>query len=126
MTTSRIDMIDVDGITERLGDGWEPEQWGDDTIRFNGPGRTVIVSYDPESDPDVPWIHASISYHQQWRMPSYSDLKQLYAAVFPGGHAYQAFVPPEEHVNIRSNVLHLWARLDGAPVLPNFGKFGTI
>ena len=123
---NRIDYLDVDGIEKRLGRGWTREMWGGDTVRFLGADRTVIVSYDPDSEPGVGWVHASISYHQEWRNPGYNDLKQLHAAVFPDGHAYQCFVPPAQHINIRSNVLHLFGRLDGAPVLPDFGRMGTI
>jgi hypothetical protein len=36
------------------------------------------------------------------------------------------FAPPSEHVNIHDHALHLWGRLDGARVLPDFGRFGTI
>lgn len=122
----RIDNLDIKGIGARLGPNWTPEEWGRDTVRFVGPNRTIIVSYDPDSEPGVEWVHASISYWDEWRVPTYSDLKQLHAAVFPTGHAYQAFVPPEQHINIRSNVLHLWGRFDDAPVLPNFGRLGTI
>jgi len=53
-------------------------------------------------------------------MPSYNDLAMLHAAVFESGWAYQVFVPPGEHVNLHDFALHLFGRLDGAPVLPDF------
>lgn len=78
----RRDHLDVAGITDRLGSSWKPELLGDDSVRFHGPDRTIIVSFDPDSDPGVEWVHASISYVAEWRIPSYSDLKQMHAAVF--------------------------------------------
>jgi hypothetical protein len=127
MTAVR-DMIDVDAIRDRLGkDNWMPaEPLGEDAWTLQGPGRRIIVSVDLDSEPGTEWLHASVAYKDRWRLPSYSDLKQMHAAVFPDGHAYQCFVPPGDHVNITTNVLHLWGRLDGANVLPDFGRFGTI
>lgn len=121
------DMIDADAISKRLGNVWgKPQVLGEDAWTIEGPNRRIIVSVDLDSDPGTEWLHASIAYADRWRMPSYSDLKQMHAAVFPEGHAYQCFVPPDAHVNITSNVLHLWGRLDGEPALPDFGRFGTI
>jgi hypothetical protein len=122
------DAINAEVIRYRLGPQyWKtPEPYGEDSWVIYGPGRKIIVSVDNYSDPETPWIHASISYDQDWRIPSYSDLKQMHAAVFGDGHAYQCFVPPGDHINITGNVLHLFGRLDGQPVLPNFGREGTI
>jgi hypothetical protein len=128
----RRDHLDVAGMHRRFGAAWTAAQpWGDDAWFFFGPGgKKVIVSYDPDSEPGVEWIHASVSYDTKGqpftRYPSYSDLKELHRGVFDTGCAYQVFVPAEKHINITGNVLHLWGRLDGAPVLPNFGRFGTI
>jgi hypothetical protein len=67
------------------------------------------------------WVHASIARHD--RMPSYEDLKRLHAGVFIHGQgfAYQVFLRGEQHVNIHEHALHLWGRLDGKPMLPQFG-----
>jgi hypothetical protein len=124
----RRDRLDVKAMHQRFGQYWKaPEPWGDDCWWFFGPGGAkVIVSYDPDSEPGVEWIHASMSYQLDYRYPSYNDLKTLHRAVFGDGHSYQVFVPPDEHINIKSNVLHMWGRLDGKPALPNFGWQGTI
>jgi hypothetical protein len=126
--TREADVIDAEVIHDRLyGEYWsEPEPYGEDSWVIYGPDRKIIVSVDNYSDPEKPWIHASISYDQDWRIPSYSDMKQMHMAVFGLGHAYQCFVPPGEHINIKGNVLHLFGRLDGKPALPNFGRTGTI
>lgn len=126
--TLRRDALDVEGILDRLCDNrWSAENYGDDTVKFHGPsGQLIIVSADPESEPGVLWLHASWSHLSQVRMPSYSDLRQMHRAVFPIGYAYQVFAPGGDHINITPNVLHLWGRSDGVPVLPDFGRAGTI
>lgn len=121
------DRLDITAIQRRLDKRWDkPLPWGEDAWFILGNGMGIIVSLDLESEPGVEWVHASISYQMKERIPSYSDLKMLHRAVFGDGHAYQCFVPAAEHVNITGNVLHLWGRLDGEPVLPDFGRFGTI
>jgi hypothetical protein len=128
----RRDYLDVQAMRKRFGAFWsDPEPWGEDAWWFFGPaGKKIIVSYDLESEPGIEWVHASISYDSKdqpvVRYPSYSDLKEMHRAVFGTGHAYQVFVPPDQHINITGNVLHLWGRLDGKPALPNFGWQGTI
>lgn len=125
--TREADAINAKVIHYRLGEYWQPpEPYGEDSWIIYRTDRKIIVSVDNYSDPGTPWIHASISYNQSWRIPSYSDLKQMHAAVFGDGHAYQCFVPPSEHINITNNVLHLFGRLDGEPALPNFGREKTI
>ena len=46
--------------------------------------------------------------------------------VFAPGFAYQVFAPPTRHVNIHEHALHLWGRVDGKSITPDFGAFGTI
>jgi len=101
---------------------WGPDGWRIDTIR--GPHGRIIVTADAPKPEFEGWIHASISRKDE--VPSYDDLVMLHKAVWPNGYAYQAFVPPSMHVNIHPYALHLWGRHDGAAVLPEFGKYGTI
>lgn len=92
---------------------------------------SIMVSvFDAPSRPgngaiEIEWIHASISRVD--RMPDYDDLARLHRSVWgEAGWAYQFFVPKSEHINFTEHALHLWGRRDGKPVLPNFGKAGTI
>lgn len=126
--TRAADAIDLSAIARRLGSYWAAAKpLGEDSWVIDGSHRRVIISIDLSTEPGVPWIHASISYKNAAFMPSYRDLKQLHEAVFGDGHAYQCFVPADEHVNIKGwMTLHLWGRLDGKPVLPNFGREGHI
>lgn len=105
------------------GDGWYFDTYGEhDYIR-------VLVS--PWIEPDgVEWIHASIS-RSDGSMPTYDNMVSLHRACFTDergclGYAYQVFAPPQRHININPNVLHLWGRRDGQAGLPDFGRFGTI
>lgn len=71
------------------------------------------------------WTHASFSWID--RVPTYDELVRLKEAVWgPEGEAYQIHPRAERHVNIHAYALHLWGRADGAPVLPDFGRHGTI
>lgn len=94
-------------------DGWS-------FVNFDGKG-TVIISCAPMDD-GTEWVHASIAWSN--RTPAYADLTLLHRAVFGDGWAYQVFAPPDDHINIHEHALHLWGRLDGKPVLPDF-TFGT-
>lgn len=121
------DRIDAKAIRRRLGREWNrPVPMGEDGWLFTGHTRNIIVTLDFESEPGTDWVHASIAYRDTSLMPAYADLATLHYAVFGNGHSYQVFVPGAQHINIRRNVLHLWGRLDGKPVLPDFGQFGTI
>lgn len=109
------------GVPEEFG----PEGWMIKHLRENS---RIIITVGPSPDPDFPgeWLHASISHAD--RMPDYSDLKMLHAAVWSGteGWAYQVFAPPSDHVNFAEHALHLWGQLNGAKRLPNFGVLGMI
>lgn len=128
------DIVDAHDIRKRLGpEQWTPpRQFGQDGFFFvsNDLDARVIVSTFPLSSLGIPdagvlWIHASIC--RTSGMPSYEDLAMLHHAVWgTTGHAYQVFVPLAEHISIHDRVLHLWGRADGARVLPNFGRLGTI
>jgi hypothetical protein len=65
------------------------------------------------------WVHASMNRVE--RMPDYDDLVKLHRSVWGrNGWSYQYFVPESKHVNLKAHALHLWGRLDGQPVLPDF------
>lgn len=84
---------------------------------------SVIVSQAEHAGAE--WLHASIAWANH--MPSYDDLVTLKAAAFGRRRwAYQVFAPAEHHVNLHNYALHLWGRVDGQPVLPNFGALGMV
>ena len=106
-------------IRQTLGrKDWRPPlPWGDDgwLIASKYKGQIIVTCADYGGNL---WIHASISRIDE--MPTYEDLKLMHKACFNNGFAYQVFVPEKDHVNFHAYVLHLWGRLDGTPVLPDF------
>ncbi|MFR9773143.1 hypothetical protein [Nocardia sp. SC052] len=103
-------------IPQRFGtDGWA-------IARLDKKAGVIVSAFDLEGGS---WIHASIAHYDQ-TMPSYDELALLHRAVFGRGWAYQIFAPPASHVNIHEYTLHLWGRVDGAAMLPDFGAAGTI
>jgi hypothetical protein len=114
--TTTLDPLHIRRILGR--ETWRaPSPFGPDGWRYDHRLHgSVIVTNAAHGEHD--WVHASIAWPD--RMPSYDDLKLLHRAVFGDGWAYQVFAPPADHVNIHSFALHLFGRLDGAPVLPDF------
>jgi hypothetical protein len=64
------------------------------------------------------WVHASIAFHD--RMPTYEEISNMHFAVFFRGWSYEVHAPFSDHVNIHEYARHLFGRLDGKPVLPDF------
>jgi hypothetical protein len=84
---------------------------------------SIIVSQHVFDDQD--WLHASIYLGDQ-TTPTHEDMTMLHRAVFGRRrHAWQCFVPADQHVNLKE-VLHLYGRVDGRNVLPDFRIFGQI
>lgn len=107
------------GAPTPFGPGWKFVHATDPAA-----GSVIITPWDLEDD-GIVWLHASISRGEQ--MPSYEDLRALHRAVWgTTGYAYEVHAPDSQHVNIHPNARHLWGRADGKPVLPEFGRFGTI
>lgn len=84
---------------------------------------SIIVTQHVFDDQD--WLHASI-YLGDNTTPTYQDMTMLHRAVFGRRrHSWQCFVPADQHVNLKE-VLHLYGRVDGRNVLPDFRILGTI
>lgn len=118
-------------IRKKLGrDVWGPPreivrgQWAFKTAF----GSIIVVSSAPypvsDQEPEVEFLHASISHLN--RMPTYEDLIHLHSAVFNDGWAYQIFAPRHRHINIHNYALHLWGRLDGKMLHPDFQQISGI
>jgi len=103
-------------LIDRSDDGYAA-RWNN--LRF-------IVSKSIEED-GKRWLHASVSRKDR-TLPTYDDLKQLKRLCI-GEHrtALQVFPPMAKHVDIAgklgTEVLHLWACLDG-DVTPDFTRGG--
>lgn len=117
--------VDILRVRKHLGrDAWfPPKPFGPDGWHLTSRNLawTVVVTC-ADHDDGSEWIHASIAGFDE--LPSYEHLKQLHQAVFGDGYSYMCFPPPEHHVNIHPNALHLFGRADGAASMPEFS--GTI
>lgn len=119
-------------IRKALGraDWRTPEPHGPDGWRLvhqDGTCSIIISAADWHlpGGPLTDWIHASRT--GPGRPPTWAELQELHVAVWGGtGYSYQVHPPADQHVNIHPDALHLWGRADGKPVLPEFGKAGTI
>lgn len=114
-------------IRRRLGRSeWAaPLPFGDDGWIFDGMRGNcrIIVSVAP-CDDGVEWVHASISHPDQ--MPTYGELQMLHRAVLDQRWTWEIHAPADRHINIHPFARHLWARLDGRNMLPDFGRDGSI
>lgn len=119
----------VDGLRLRKTLGREqwlpPEPFGPDGWRMvSRAGDCSVIVTTAEFEGAI-WIHASRT--APGRVPTYDELVELHHAVWgETGYSYQVQAPVAQHVNIHPNALHLWGRADGARVLPDFGKYGSI
>ena len=107
-------------------DWMPPEPFGPDGWRMISADMSRSVLATAAEIDGVEYIHASIANSDGVTMPTYEDLKLLHRAVFDCGYAYQVFAPPSAHINLHPTALHLWGRVDGMPVLPEFGSEGSI
>jgi hypothetical protein len=91
------------------------------------------TNHPQAADPLAEWLHASLAWEAE--MPSYADLVLLHRAVFGRKrYAYQVFAPQHKHINgsvrdglpAHEHALHLWGKVNGTPVLPEFGWLGHI
>lgn len=101
---------------------WEIIQpWGDGfALREKDGGLRVIIDCEVKSD-GFDWIHISVS-RKSWT-PTHEDMvkvKQDFLGI--DCYAYSIWPPEDMYVNIHSHCLHLWSRLDGSRILPEFSE----
>lgn len=128
--------VDVDRLCEaQERDASDPPPWSPPTImppawemverdHISGAkyvarlrGLVAIISCSRELDGQF-WLHLSVSHRK--RVPTWQELTWCKDIFLGDREAYQVLPPPERYVNIMPNVLHMFARIDGAAVLPDF------
>ncbi len=77
----------------------------------------AIISCSRELD-GRHWLHLSVSHRQ--RIPTWDEMRWCKEVFLGDREAYQVMPPKARYVNIMPNVLHMFALLDGAAVLPDF------
>lgn len=115
--TSTLDALSIRRGLSRKRWG-PPSPFGPDgwMFRHKQEHGQIIVTNAPLDG--VEWVHASIAFAD--RMPTYEEIRNMHWAVFFKGWAYEVHAPFSDHVNIHEYARHLWGRLDGQPVLPDF------
>ena len=127
-----VDESDVRALLARVPPSWRMGRpWGgEDGAYFLRGGLQVICSLSRESDGHL-WVHASVCGRTgptKFFLPSWEDLKRV-KNDFCGedAWAYQVLPAKKDYVNQHPYVLHLFARFDGQPALPDFTHgLGTI
>jgi hypothetical protein len=66
------------------------------------------------------WLHLSVSHGR--RIPLHDEMRLCKELFLGNREAYAVWPPKERYVNLHPHVLHLFARLDDVPVLPDFTK----
>lgn len=77
----------------------------------------AIVSCQRETDGQF-WIHLSVSHRD--RVPNWQELIETKQVFLGDREAYMVHPPKARYVNLHPHVLHLFARLQGEAVLPDF------
>ena len=95
------------------------QRWGDG-YAFMKKDLRVIIDCGPKDETEIMWIHVSYS-RANW-IPTHKDTLIIKKEFLKNRYAYAVFPPEEKYVNIHNNCLHLWARLDGVSVLPEFSS----
>lgn len=103
--------------TFELPKGWDfLQRWGDGFAVQKG-GLRAIIDCTVKEDGQW-WMHLSVS-RKSWD-PTHADMCEAKRAFLGDRYAYSVHPPEHRYVNIHSHCLHLWARFDGKPVLPEF------
>jgi len=84
-------------------------------------GRVQVgVSVQKYQDREI-WLHVSACRRKPDELPTWEDMKRVKRDfIGQDGWAYQVFPSEDEYVNHHPFVLHLFARIDGKAVLPDF------
>lgn len=100
-------------------DGWRLEQdYANAKIWRRADGLLVISEVAVYQT--IPWLHVSTSFSD--RIPPHDDLRQVKALFVGDRLAVQVFPQEAEYVNDMPFVLHLWAKLVGERLTPDFRK----
>lgn len=69
------------------------------------------------------WLHVSVCGRKgkdDWYIPSWEEMSRAKNDLIGNKWAYQVMPPPKDYVNVNPYCLHIFARLDGTSVLPDF------
>jgi hypothetical protein len=139
VTQEQIDAVEakaaVDDSIVRAAMSRVPPSWnlvsgfGDNGRCFRRGNLQVIYSVLRYDDGNI-WVHVSMCRRtgRHFCLPNFDELKRVKEDFIGADRwAYQVFPSESDYVNQNPYVLHLYARFDGAPALPDFTwGLGTI
>ena len=123
---ARVDDEIVRQILARVPPSWrmvERLPHGGAFVRANLQVIYTVQRYEQRGVWDI-WIHASVCARIRggaFQLPDWEDVKRV-KNDFVGADrwAYQVFPAAKDYVNENAYVLHLYAKLEGEPALPDF------
>ncbi len=113
-----------------LHSDWTGPRWHHDVdeacwLFTGGRGRatpwTVVI--DVRIIDGVPWMHVSVSGAHQ-RVPNHDMLTKIRRVFMPADRVVGMVWPPADEVVEQRGVRHLWCRLEGPRLTPDFRRFG--
>jgi hypothetical protein len=123
--TPEFDSVDVWAVLDAVPKSWDRIEIRADGAAYRRGSLQVIFSVAKESDGEE-WLHVSVCGRRgkaDFYLPSWEELVRVRNDFIGADRfAYQVLAPTSEHVNIHPYVLHLWARRDGTPALPDFTR----
>jgi hypothetical protein len=127
-TAEYVERVLQKAIPRLRAHGWRCRQEAGDGLGCwdNRTGHVrLIQSVGREADGHV-WSHVSVSHPDTNWVPSWGVTRDAFRLVHPHRTGVIVVPPEEEHVNI-AEVMHVWTRLTGSPLLPDFrGPGGLI
>jgi hypothetical protein len=110
----------MNAVTPRvLVAGWGLEQdYANAKVWRRADGLLVIAEVAVYQT--IPWLHVSTSFPD--RIPAHEDLRAVKAQFVGDRLAVQVFPQEAEYVNDMPFVLHLWCKLVGERLTPDFRK----
>lgn len=124
---TRPDPGNARAALQRISPSWtlihKPEGEADGSSHaFRRGTIQVLWSMSRESD-GHDWIHVSLAGRmgpEKFYLPAYEDVQRVKRDFLGDLWAYQVFPNEKNYINHNACVLHLWARFDGSPALPDF------
>lgn len=120
-----VDPADVRSMLARVPPSWSLIEKSGDGASFRRGGVQAIISLGKYDDGQL-WVHVSAcgrTGRDKFHLPDWDELKRVKSDFIGQDRwAYQVLPPAEEFINQNVFVLHLFARFDGNPALPDFSR----
>jgi len=119
-----VDPAQVRAMLARVPPSWTLLERSQDGAAFRRSTIQVLISLELYDDHAL-WVHVSLcgrTGQAKFCLPSWEELKRVKQDFIGDRWAYQVLPPASEYVNQHPYVLHLFARFEGEPALPDFTR----